>query len=88
MKLSFTLKRKGENKIVVFQQLNEKPKTEVKTVKAPVLMSESIDGDEQQILLFIVFQSLLQKLYPSFQLVNQEKELILQSDIYLKTYGT
>lgn len=30
--------KKGENKIVVFEQLNEKPKTEVKTVKAPVLM--------------------------------------------------
>ena len=30
--------KKGKNEIVVFEQLNEKPKTEVKTVKAPVLM--------------------------------------------------
>lgn len=30
--------KKGENKIVVFEQLNEKPKTEVRTVKTPVLM--------------------------------------------------
>lgn len=30
--------KKGENKIVIFEQLNEAPKTEVKTVKTPVLM--------------------------------------------------
>lgn len=30
--------KKGENKIVIFEQLNEKPKTEVRTVKQPVLM--------------------------------------------------
>ncbi|WP_455672191.1 beta-galactosidase [Phocaeicola sp.] len=30
--------KKGENKIVIFEQLNETPKTEVKTVKTPVLM--------------------------------------------------
>ena len=29
--------KKGENKIVIFEQLNENPKTEVKTVKTPVL---------------------------------------------------
>ena len=29
--------KKGENKIVIFEQLNESPKTEVKTVKTPVL---------------------------------------------------
>lgn len=29
--------QKGENKIVIFEQLNESPKTEVKTVKTPVL---------------------------------------------------
>ena len=30
--------KKGENKIVIFEQLNEEPKTEVRTVKIPVLM--------------------------------------------------
>ena len=30
--------KKGENKIVIFEQLNETPQTEVKTVKTPVLM--------------------------------------------------
>ena len=30
--------KKGENKIVIFEQLNEEPKTEVRTVKVPVLM--------------------------------------------------
>lgn len=30
--------KKGENKIVIFEQLNEEPKTEVRTVKTPVLM--------------------------------------------------
>jgi beta-galactosidase len=29
--------KKGENKIVIFEQLNEEPKIEVKTVKIPVL---------------------------------------------------
>ena len=29
--------KKGENKIVIFEQLNESPKTEVKTTKTPVL---------------------------------------------------
>lgn len=29
--------KKGENKIVIFEQLNEEPKTEVRTVKIPVL---------------------------------------------------
>lgn len=32
--------KKGENKIVIFEQLNESPKTEVKTVKVPVLMKQ------------------------------------------------
>jgi beta-galactosidase len=30
--------KKGENKIVIFEQLNKTPMTEVKTVKTPVLM--------------------------------------------------
>jgi beta-galactosidase len=30
--------KKGENKIVIFEQLNETPQTEVKTVETPVLM--------------------------------------------------
>lgn len=30
--------KKGENKIAIFEQLNDSPKTEVKTVKTPVLM--------------------------------------------------
>ena len=30
--------KKGENKLVIFEQLNATPKTEVKTVKTPVLM--------------------------------------------------
>ena len=30
--------KRGENKITIFEQLNEKPKTEVSTVKTPVLM--------------------------------------------------
>ena len=30
--------KKGENKIVIFEQLNKEPKTEVRTVKIPVLM--------------------------------------------------
>ena len=30
--------KKGENKIVIFEQLNSNPKTEVKTVKTPVLL--------------------------------------------------
>jgi beta-galactosidase len=29
--------KKGENEIVIFEQLNSSPKTEVKTVKTPVL---------------------------------------------------
>lgn len=31
--------KKGENKIVIFEQLNETPMTEVKTVKTPILMN-------------------------------------------------
>lgn len=31
--------KKGENKIVIFEQLNETPMTEVKTVKRPILMN-------------------------------------------------
>lgn len=31
--------KKGENKIVIFEQLNEAPKTEVKTLKTPKLMN-------------------------------------------------
>ena len=38
--------------------------------------------------LFLFLLPLLYKLSPSFYLVNQEKELILRSDNYLKTYGT
>jgi beta-galactosidase len=30
--------KKGENKIVIFEQLNKTPMTEVKTVKTPILM--------------------------------------------------
>ena len=32
--------KKGENKIVIFEQLNAEPKKEVKTVKVPVLMKQ------------------------------------------------